>query len=246
MPRDRAQLHGPAQHASRCPLERDVLAGVSAGGQDRDVNAKRRARARDPRPCAFAQSRHLELRVDRQQGRRVRQRSARALGGRSADVGDPALPRELRQPGKVQPHRAPHQPDQADRRAQVGTIGGRRPRRGVAHRRDRRVRRVCRRTVPSIGCHPHRYRDGVVRCGVAALATTGAARAQRRDSHQRRRSRHPRRRRVPGARPDRRGVVGRIEGGAARLPAGGRQRQQPDRHARGRAAAALRRGACGS
>ena len=36
-------------------------------------------------------------------------------------------------PAKVQPHRTPHQPAQTDRRVEVGTIGRRRARRGLAH-----------------------------------------------------------------------------------------------------------------
>ena len=127
-------------------------------GQRRDVDAKRRARSRDSRLRAQAEHRHLELRVGRQQGRRLRQRSARVLGGRSAHVGDPALPRELRQSGEVQPHRAPHQPHQADRRAEVRPIGGRRPRRGVAHRRARR-----RPTRSSMRCFTSRVSSAPTR-----------------------------------------------------------------------------------
>ena len=55
--------------------------------------------------------RDFELRVRRQQGRRLRQRSDSVLGGRSADRRHPALPRELRESSKVQrdcPPRRPH------------------------------------------------------------------------------------------------------------------------------------------
>ena len=49
LPPDRAQLHGPAQHRPGRAPERDVLAGLSAGRQRRDVHAERRAGPGDPR-----------------------------------------------------------------------------------------------------------------------------------------------------------------------------------------------------
>ena len=54
-----------------------------------------------------AEPRHLDVRLGRQQGRRLGQRPGAVLGRGSADRRDPALPRELRQPGRLLPHRAP-------------------------------------------------------------------------------------------------------------------------------------------
>ena len=74
---------------------------VSAAGTHRVLDAERRARPGDPRLREAAQHRHLELRVDRQQGGRLGQRSAAVLGRGSAHRRHPAVPRELRQPAQV-------------------------------------------------------------------------------------------------------------------------------------------------
>ena len=85
------------------------------------------------------------------------------LGDRSANVGHPAVSRELRQPGQVQPHRPAHQPEQADRGVEVGPLSGGRARRGLAHRRARLVGRFRRRAVSPVRRDPHRHGDGAVR-----------------------------------------------------------------------------------
>ena len=54
-----------------------------------------------------AQPRHLDVRLRRQQGRRLGQRPARVLGARPGHRRDPALPRELREPAPVLADRAP-------------------------------------------------------------------------------------------------------------------------------------------
>ena len=58
--------------------------GLPARRQRRDVDAERRARPRDPRLRQAARHRHLELRLGRQQGGRLGQRSDSVLGRRSA------------------------------------------------------------------------------------------------------------------------------------------------------------------
>ena len=110
LPADRSQLHGAAEHRPGGPAERDLLAGLSAGRQRRDVDAERRARPGDPRLRQAARHRHLQLRLGRQQGRRVGQRSDPVLGRRSQHRGHPALSRELRQSEEVQRDRAARRP----------------------------------------------------------------------------------------------------------------------------------------
>ena len=117
-PHGRAQLHGPPQHRSGRPPERDVRSRLSAGGPRRPLLAERRARARHPRLRVQAEPRHLDVRVRRQQGGRLGQRPDPVLGRGPAHRRDPALPGELRQPGPLLADRAPRRAQEADRRRQ--------------------------------------------------------------------------------------------------------------------------------
>ncbi len=67
--------------------------------------AVRRCRHRAARARARARPRRLDVRVDGQQGRRLRQRPHAVLGRRSADRRRAALPRVVRQPAQVRAHR---------------------------------------------------------------------------------------------------------------------------------------------
>ena len=135
----------------------------------------------------------------------------------------PAVPRELRQPAQVQPDRAARRPAQADRRRQVGPLGGGRARGLVAHRRARVERRHRRRAVPSGRRHPDRHARGAVRRGAAARDTSRCPQGRRvGDPDERRRPGHPRRRRVRGVRARRcRRCRSASVAGAAIVSAGG-------------------------
>ena len=124
-----------------------------------------------------ARHRHLELRLGRQQGRRLGQRPDPVLGRRSANVGHPAVSRELRQSEEVQRDR-PARRRGRSRSSRSRRDGRRRrlARRGVAHRRARHQRRRRRRAVPAGGRHPDRAARGAVRRRGAAVASAGAAR----------------------------------------------------------------------
>jgi predicted CoA-binding protein/GNAT superfamily N-acetyltransferase len=102
----RPELHGGPQHGSGRVVERDLRAALAAGRQRRDAVAERRARARRARLREAAEHRDVDVRLGRQQGRRVRQRPLELLGRRSAHRGRGAVPRELREPAEVRAHRA--------------------------------------------------------------------------------------------------------------------------------------------
>ena len=108
---------------------------VPDGRQHRHAVAERRARAGDPRPPAQPEPRALHLRVGGQQGRRLGQRPAVLLGRRPAHARRAALPRELRQPAQVRAPRARGGAREADRRRQVGALGGGHARRAPVTRR---------------------------------------------------------------------------------------------------------------
>ena len=111
-----------------------------------------------------------------------------------------ALPRVVRQPAQVRPHRAPRRAHEADprdeERAHVrGRAGGE-----LAHRRARRLGRGGRRAVPPGGRDPRRDARGAARRRGAALDAAAAARPPRRRADERGRARDPLRRRVRGRR----------------------------------------------
>ena len=98
----RAQLHGRAQHRSRGVAQRHLRPDAAAR---RATSACCRRAARSGLAILDhaheLEHRHLHLRLGGQQGRRLRQRPARVLGGRPAHRRHRALPRELRQPAAV-------------------------------------------------------------------------------------------------------------------------------------------------
>ncbi len=152
--------------------------------------------------AAAARDRAVELRLDGQQGRPLRQRLPAVLGGRREHRRHRALPRVVRQPAAIRPHRPPRGRAQADPRGQERPFRGRRARRVVAHRRAARgLRRDGRRAVPARRCHPRGDRRRAVRRGVAAGRPSAPARRPGRDHHQRRRARDLLRGRVRGGRP---------------------------------------------
>jgi acyl-CoA synthetase (NDP forming) len=89
-------------------------------GPDRLLVSERRARARAARESFGAPPRLLGVRLDRQQGRRLLERSARVVGGRRRDGARPALPRVLRQPAEVRPARSARRAQEACAGAEVG------------------------------------------------------------------------------------------------------------------------------
>ncbi len=97
----RAQLHGPREHRSAVPPQRDVRPHLPAGGKGGPVLPERRAGPRAPRLRLEAQPRNLDLRLGREQGGRLGQRPDPVLGRGPEDRGDPPVPRELRQPGPL-------------------------------------------------------------------------------------------------------------------------------------------------
>ena len=127
----------------------------------RDVSPSRRRAARSgwrfsrwPPPAAVGLS---TIRQRRQQGRRLGQRPAGVLGRRPATRDHPAVSRIVRQPAALRPPRAPHQPNQADRRGQ-GRADARRLARGrQPHRRARGERHRRRGPVPPVRRHPRRH-----------------------------------------------------------------------------------------
>ena len=100
---DRPEL--PRHRRNRGEHERDVRRAAAPARTRRVRLAERRARARGRRAGARARARTLVVRVARQQGRRLVQRSARVLGGRRCDLGRRAVPRELRQPAAIRENR---------------------------------------------------------------------------------------------------------------------------------------------
>ena len=116
----------------------------------------------------------VELRLGRQQGRRQRQRPAAVLGGRPRNRRRAAVPRVVRQPPQVQPHRPAGLAPQADRRGQERPLDRRRPGRLLAHRRDGQPRRGGRRTLPPGRRDPGRHARRAVRHGTGARVPAAA------------------------------------------------------------------------
>ena len=144
--------------------ERHLRAALAAGGQRRHALAERRARARHPRLRPHARTSACRRFVS---------------VGNKADVSgndllaywaddprtrvDRALPRELREPAQVRAPRARGRAPEADRRGQVGSLGGRHARRLEPLGGAREPRRRGRRALRAGGRHPHRHARGAVR-----------------------------------------------------------------------------------
>ncbi len=144
----RPERHGRRQHRSRRLDERDLRA-VPAGARAHRVRvAVGRARHRAARPGRAPRARHVDVRVDGQQGRRQQQRPAAVLGPRSRDVGDPPLPRVVREPAEVRPAGASDRPLEAHPGGEERTDACGNARCGIAHRRPRVVGRRHRRALP--------------------------------------------------------------------------------------------------
>ena len=114
----RSRVAGPDQHRSGGLVARVHLAGRGARRTRRLPHpvrhaGHRRARARPPGGPG-----HLHVHRRGGQGRRERQRRAAVLGERSAHRRGAALPRVVRQPPQVHPHRPAHVAAQADRGGQ--------------------------------------------------------------------------------------------------------------------------------
>ena len=177
----RPELPRRAEHRGRA--QRVVRPGAAAARRCRVRLPERGVRDRRGRRGGAAQPRALLVRVDRQQGRPVGQRPAPVLGGRPRHRRDRPLPRVLRQPAPVRPHRAARERQQAGDRRQERALGGRGARRGVAHRRARRrLRRHRRCAVPPLGRDPHRHRRRAVRRRRTARRAAAPARRSRRRS----------------------------------------------------------------
>ncbi len=174
----------------------------------------------------------LRVRLDREQGRRLLERPARVVGGRSRQRGRPALPRVVRQPGQVQPARAARGAAQAHSRAQGGDDRRRREGCELAHGRSRELGRRGRRALPPGGRAPRAHPRGARRCRRAPLAPAAPAWEPRRRRDERGRARDPLRRRLRVGRPRppraNRGDAGR----AGRAAPGRGERREPRGHAR--------------
>ena len=116
---------GTAQHRSRGPAERDLLAGVSADGS---VAMSTQSGALGLAILDYAKRLNIGISTFVSVGNKP-DVSGNDLhsgpGGGSRDIGHPALPRELRQSAEIQPDRAPCRTNQAYRRGQGGTIDAR-------------------------------------------------------------------------------------------------------------------------
>ena len=103
----RAQRHGRAVDDGRGVDERHVPRGVTARRARRVPRPVGRARHRRAAAGGAPGHRLLELRVGRQPRRRQRQRPPPVLGGRRRHRRHPAVPRDVREPPQVRPHRPP-------------------------------------------------------------------------------------------------------------------------------------------
>ena len=192
LPFNRPQLHGSPQHRSGRSVERDVLTGVPAAGKSGDVDAERRPGAGHSGLRKTAGYRHLELRVGREQGGRVRKRSDPVLGRRRQHVGHPAVSREFREPKEIQRHRPTRRPNQANRRRQGWTVEGGIASRSIAHWCARHERRRGRCALQASGRDQDRAARGDVRRRSPALTSADPEGRPGGDSDQRRRTRHSR------------------------------------------------------
>ena len=186
------------------PAERDVLSGLPSRRPRGALLPERRARDRAARLRATPEPRHLDLRLRRQQGRRLGQRPRAVLGGGSADRRHPALPRELRLARRLRPDRPARRAAQADRGRQVRPLPRGGARRVLAHGRAGRERRRRGRALPAGRGHPHAARSKSSSTS-RRCSPTSPSRAARRVAILTNAGGpgHPRRRRLRGApRPD--------------------------------------------
>ena len=170
--------------------ERDVRPSCAACRADRLLVAERRARAGVARRSRRARARALELRLDRQQGRRVVERPARVLGGGRRVGSDPALPRVVREPAEVRAGRGPSRALEADSCAAERHEPRRRARGQLAYRGARRLGRGGRGALLAGGRPSRVDARGAARRGRAVLDSAAAARQPRRGRDQCRRARH--------------------------------------------------------
>ena len=131
--------------------ERHLRAPRATAGAHRVLVAKRRTRACPARAGRRAATRFLRLRLDREQGRRLVERSARMVGGRSGDRRRPPLSGVVRQPAQVRSPGSTRRPPQAHPRPQGRHDGRGRESRELAHRCARRLGRGRRRPLPPGG-----------------------------------------------------------------------------------------------
>ncbi len=143
--------------------ERHLRADAAARRLDRLRLAVGRVGRRDPQRRRRSRYRIDPVRLDGQQGRRLRQRSARALGGRSGDAGDRDVPRVVRQPAALHRDRQARRAQEADPGRQVGAHRRGRARGLVAHRRARRRRRHHLRLSRAVRRPARRHDPGALR-----------------------------------------------------------------------------------
>ena len=120
--RRRAQLVRPHQQRPRGAAQRLPRADASAARAARAVRPVRGARHRRARLGGPSPPRHLDLRVRRQPGRRLRQRLHAVLDRRRLHRRRGPLPRVDGQPAQVLEDRPQPRPHQAGRRRQVGGV----------------------------------------------------------------------------------------------------------------------------
>ena len=128
--------------------ERHLRPARAASGHDRLLVAERRARARAPREGGRAQSRAFGIHLDRQQGRRLVERSPRVLGTGLADEPRTALSRVVREPAPLRADRAAGCAAQADPRHEERHDGLGRARCQLAHGGPRRIGSCSRGALP--------------------------------------------------------------------------------------------------
>ena len=191
----RPEQHGGGQHRSVGTPERHARARAAGGRPGRVLQPVRRARGGPARRGRPPRARPVQLRVGRQPRRRLRQRPAAVLAGRSRHRRGPALPGDVRQPAQVRPAGPADEPGEAGRRGGLGDPPARprrrpaRPGRERGHRpvrplrrdpgghRRRAVRRRHPAGPPAAAGRPAGRRGGqlvgAVRPGVAACRANG-------------------------------------------------------------------------
>ena len=188
---------GVLNTAADVGLERDLRAGRAAAGRRRVRVPERRVRHRGDRRGGAPRARPVLVRLDREQGRPLRQRPPAVLGERRRHRRDRAVPGVVRQPAPVRADRPPRGRPQAGDRGQERPLGRRSARRDVAHRSAaRRVGLDGRRAVPARRRDPHRHRRRAVRRRRAARRPAAARRQPDRHRDERRRPRNRLRRRL--------------------------------------------------
>ena len=203
----RSQLHGDSQHRADLPARRQLRPDAPGPRAYRLHVAERRAGRGDPLHRRPQGDRILDVRLGRQQDRRVGQRPAPLLGKRPGHRGHPALPGELRRPASLHGDRPAHHAPEADPGRQGRPDLGRRPGRLLAHRRAGRTGHGHRPPVRTVRRDAGGFGRGALRSGAGLLAPAGAGRAADRHHHQRRRAGNPGHRRLRGARAGRRAAV---------------------------------------